>query len=80
VMQYIALNPEMDAVRKSYAKIFPSTLSISLGARVPDEVLHRMLERLRTSADYNDARLKVEAAALSNELMSDFGRTYRLRG
>jgi hypothetical protein len=76
VMQYVALNPSMDAVRRSFAKIFPSTLSISLGARVPDEVLHQMLDRLRKSEYYNDARLKVEAAALSNRLMADFGRSY----
>jgi hypothetical protein len=78
VMQYIALNPRLDAIRKSYSKIFPSTLSISLGARVDDEVLHELLERLRKSKGYSEARLKVEAAALSNQLMSDFGRTYRL--
>jgi hypothetical protein len=78
VMQYIALNPKMEAIKKSYANIFPSTLSITLGARVADDVLHAMLSRLRASEGYNEARLKVEAASLSNRLMSDFGRKYNL--
>lgn len=78
IMQYVALNPNLDAVVQSYSRIFPSTLGISIGANVPDDVLHDMLSRLDASAGYDDARLRVEAASLSNRLMADFGRRYRL--
>ena len=78
IMQYVALNPKLDLVVQSYARIFPSTLGISIGASVPDDLLHEMLARLDASAGYDEARLKVEAAYLSNRLMADFGRRYRL--
>ena len=80
IMQYVALNPNLDLVVQSYARIFPSTLGISIGASVPDDLLHDMLARLDASSGYDDARLKVEAASLSNRLMADFGKQYRLSG
>ena len=80
IMQYVALNPNLDSVVQSYARIFPSTLGISMGANVPDDLLHDMLAKLDASAGYDEARLRVEAASLSNRLMADFGRRYKLTG
>lgn len=76
VMQYVALNPATEAISLSYKQVFPSTIGLSLGSYVPENLLHTLLDKLETSEDFDEARLKVEAAKFQNQLMADFTRQY----
>lgn len=76
ILNYISLSPKMANIRETYGSIFPTLLGISLGSQVKDKVMESLLDKLSNVKGFDDARLKVEAARLSNLLMANQFKKY----
>lgn len=77
VLNYVALSPKAEAVRKTYSSIFPTPIGISIGHSVRDDVMHSFLAKIKSVSDLGEARMKAEASSLSNKIMGDFVKRYR---
>ena len=55
ILNFIAMSPKCEDVRKSFNNIFPSHFGIQLGHRLKDDVFHKILfDYHRTSASFNN--------------------------
>ncbi|MCI0629010.1 MAG: hypothetical protein L0387_46410, partial [Acidobacteria bacterium] len=76
ILNFIALSPSMEEVRLSYGTIFPTLLGVRLSNRMREEVFRDVMRRMREAAQVDDARARVMAAALSNQLKGDHFKRY----
>ncbi|MGY4457760.1 hypothetical protein [Bradyrhizobium sp. LB13.1] len=78
VLNFIALAPSVDDVRKSFATIFPSVLGVRLSNRLRPQTFERVLEQIKEASELGEARAKTLAAELSDKLKGDQYKTYEV--
>jgi hypothetical protein len=71
LLNYIGLAPELDEVRASYGRIFPTGLAVRLSARLPSEAFDKVIENASEVAKVDDARAGAMITALTAQLMRD---------
>lgn len=76
LLQYVALAPSTDAVRRAYEKVFPSLLGIKLSNRMRDEDFDALMRKAREVGNLDYARTRVMSADSSDKLKSDLEREY----
>ncbi len=76
VLNFIALSPTTEQVRRSYETIFPTLLGIRLSNRMREEVFHDVMVKIKEVQQVDDARAKVMAADMSNKLKGDHFKQY----
>jgi len=76
LLTFIALAPTAAQVRRTYANVFPSTLGIQLGRRLPEEAFHRLMEQVRDAEQLEEGSRQAKVAQLADQLKSDFRRQY----
>lgn len=78
VLNFIALAPTMEEVRRAYSTVFPSILSIRLSNRMSNDVFHEIMGRYKRSCEYDPARIEAKTIELNNRLKSDNFKAYEV--
>ena len=76
VLNFVALSPTTEMVRKSYATIFPTLLGIKLSNRLREDVFQDVMCRANKMSLVDEARAKVMLGDMSNRLKGDNYKTY----
>ncbi len=76
ILNFIAMSPKCEDVRKSFSGIFPSTFGIQLGNRLKDEVFHKVLADVNQWKNYSPGRITTLMSDLSDKLKTDRLRRY----
>ena len=79
ILNYISIAPELEDVRKSYGKIFPTALGVRLSARLSKEVFNNVISSAAKMSKVDDARAGAMITALTDELKGDAVRLYENR-
>lgn len=75
ILNFIALSPTTEEVRKSYNTIFPTLLGVRLSNRMRDDIFQDVMERFKNMQDVDEARAKTKMMEMSNHLKGE-----RLKG
>lgn len=76
LLNYIGVAPELEEVRKSYSKIFPTALGVRLSARLSEDTFDEVIRNAAEIAPYDDARAGAMIAALLDKLKGDALKMY----
>ena len=76
ILNFIALSPTAESVRKSYGNIFPTLLGIKLSNRMREEVFRDVMERVKDIAAVDEARAHARMIEMSNRLKGDNYKAY----
>lgn len=76
ILNFIAMSPKCEDVRKSFSGIFPSTFGVQLGNRLKDEVFHKVLSDVKQWKNYSPGRITTLMSDLSDKLKTDWLRRY----
>jgi hypothetical protein len=79
VLNFIALSPTTEEVRRAYRSIFPTILGMTLSNRMRDDVFKDVMKRVREVRENDEARLKVIMSTLANRLKTDNFKIYEAR-
>lgn len=78
ILNFIAMSPNCEDVRKSFKAIFPSVFGIQLGHRLRDDVFHKVMSNVREWKDYEPGRITALMSDLSDKLKADRLKRYNL--
>jgi hypothetical protein len=78
VLNFIALAPSAEAVRKSFGAIFPTLLGVRLSNRMKADVFKLVIEKVREASQISDARARSLMSELSDKLKGDYFRRYEV--
>ena len=78
ILNFIALSPTTEAVRRSYGHIFPTLLGVRLSNRMREEVFHDVIRRVKEIYEMDDARANVKMGQLSTQLKGDNYKRYEV--
>jgi hypothetical protein len=78
VLNFIALAPSMEAVRRSFGTIFPSLLGVRLSNRLRSDVFQTVIDKIREASGIGEARARALASELSDKLKGDQFRRYEV--
>ena len=76
ILNFVALSPKMEEVRRSYNSIFPTLLGIRLSNRMREEIFADVMNRVQELGDLDEARTKSKMIELSSKLKGDNYKTY----
>ena len=76
ILNFIALSPTTESVRKSYGNIFPTLLGIKLSNRMREKVFRDVMERAKNIAAVDEARVHAKMIEMSNRLKGDNYKAY----
>lgn len=79
ILNYISISPDLEEVRKSYRKIFPTVLGVRLSARLSKDVFQNVIASAAEISKVDDARAGAMITALTNELKGDAVKLYENR-
>lgn len=78
LLNFIALSPSTQEVRRAYADIFPSLLGVRLANRMRPGLFHGIMRRAKDAMAFDDARTRVMMEEYSNRLKGDFYKQYEV--
>lgn len=76
ILNFVALSPNFEEVRKSYNTVFPSLLGVRLANRMREDIFHDVMGKAREYLEIDEARVKVILATMSNTLKGDTNKQY----
>lgn len=76
ILNFIAMSPSCEDVRRSFQGIFPSTFGIQLGNRLKDDVFRKVLSDVSQWKDYSPGRITALMSDLSDKLKTDRLKRY----
>ncbi len=76
ILNFVALSPTTEAVRKSYATIFPTLLGIRLSNRMRERIFKDVMGKAKNMRDIDEARARVLMSTMSNKLKGDNYKKY----
>jgi hypothetical protein len=76
ILNFVALSPNFEEVRRSYNTVFPTLLGIRLANRMREDIFHDVMGKAREYLDIDEARVKVILATMSNDLKGDTAKQY----
>ena len=82
LLNFIALSPSSEEVRKSLGAVFPSLLGVKLSNRMRDDVFKIVVQQVKEAYEVGEARARAKVGELSDKLKGDFFKRYEaeLRG
>ena len=78
VLNFIAMSPKCEEVRKTFKNIFPSTFGIQLGHRLKDSIFKQVLKDVDSWKDLEEGRVAALMSDLSDKLKVDRLKRYNL--
>lgn len=79
LLNYVGVIPELEDVRQSYSKIFPTALGVRLSARLSRNVFEDVISKAAEIAPYDDARATAMITALTDKLKGDALKIYQAK-
>ena len=76
ILNFVALSPTTEEVRKSYGTIFPTLLGVRLSNRMREDIFHDVMARAKAARAVDEARAKAMLADMSNRLKGDQFKRY----
>ena len=76
ILNFIALSPSTEAVRKSYSTIFPTLLGVKLSNRMREEVFRNVMGKAKEMRAVDEGRAKAMMSDYSNRLKGDNYKFY----
>ena len=71
LLNFMAISPSCENVRKAFNNILPSNIGIELGHRLKDDVYHGVLSKVGEWREYEPGRINTLISNLSDQLKSD---------
>lgn len=71
LLNFFSLAPSVSEVRDTFKTIFPSVMGIQMGNRLPDEVFHKVLERVDEWKDHDKGRISAKTRSLCDRLKAE---------
>lgn len=78
ILNFVALSPTTEEVRRSYNTIFPTLLGVRLSNRMREDVFHDVMRRAKEVKRVDEARAAVMMSEMSNQLKGDSYKTYEV--
>lgn len=79
ILNFIALSPSTDEVRRSYETVFPTLLGVKLSNRMREDIFHDVMNRAKEVNAVDPARAKVMMEDMSNRLKGDHFKVYEAK-
>ncbi len=76
ILNFIAMSPNCEQVRKSFNSTFPSAFGIQLGHRLKDDVFHKVMSDVAQWKGYEEGRIIALVSDLSDKLKTDRLKRY----
>lgn len=76
ILNFIAMSPECDKVRKSFKEIFPSIFGIQLGHRLQEELFKETMSKVNEWKGHDSGRITTLVSDLSDKLKADRLKRY----
>ena len=76
ILNFIALSPATEEVRRSYNTVFPTLLGIRLSNRMKKGVFHDVMRKVQDVRKVDEARANAMMMEMSNELKGDNFKKY----
>lgn len=76
ILNFIALSPTTEDVRRTYNNVFPTILGVRLSNRMKDSVFHALMQKAKELNDVDDARARVMMGNLADKLKGDYFKQY----
>jgi hypothetical protein len=76
ILNFVALSPTTEQVRKSYSTVFPTLLGVRLSNRMREDIFHDVMKRAKEVRAVDEARAKVMMSDMSNRLKGDNFKRY----
>ena len=78
LLNFIALSPTTEEVRRSYEAVFPTLLGIKLSNRMREDLFHDLMKSAKDAMAVDDARARVMMGEYSNRLKGDSFKRYEV--
>ena len=79
LLNFIALSPTTEEVRRSYEAVFPTLLGIKLSNRMREDLFHDLMKSAKDVMAVDDARARVMMGEYSNRLKGDSFKRYEVQ-
>lgn len=76
LLNFFALSPSMDQVRRTYRTVFPSLLGLRLSKRMDEEAFCDLMKKVTEAGELEPSRRLSAISSYSDRLKSDFRRQY----
>lgn len=76
LLNFIALSPTTEEIRRSYEAVFPTLLGIKLSNRMREDLFHGLMKDAKDAMEVDDARARVMMGEYSDRLKGDFFKEY----
>jgi len=76
ILNFIAMSPNCEEVRRSFNNVFPSNLGVQLGHRLKDSVFKNVMSDVAKWKSYEPGRITALMSDLSDKLKSDRYKRY----
>ena len=78
LLNFIALSPTTEEIRRSYEAVFPTLLGVKLSNRMREDSFHKLMEDVKDVMSVDDARARVLMDEYSNRLKGDSYKQYEV--
>ena len=78
LLNFIALSPTTEEVRRAYDAVFPTLLGVKLSNRMREDVFHDLMRKAQEAMSVDDARARVMMEEYSNRLKGDRFKQYEV--
>jgi hypothetical protein len=78
LLNFFAFAPKAIDVRRSFGRIFPSTLGVQMSRQMDEGAFHKLMGRVKEAESYEEGRRIAVMAECADRLKSDFERRYHV--
>ena len=78
LLNFIALSPTTEEVRRAYEAVFPTLLGIKLSNRMREDLFQELMRNAKDAMSVDDARARVMMGEYSDRLKGDFYKQYEV--
>ena len=78
LLNFIALSPTTEEVRRAYEAVFPTLLGIKLFNRMREDLFQELMRNAKDAMSVDDARARVMMGEYSDRLKGDFYKQYEV--
>ncbi len=76
LLNFLALAPAASEARSAFAAVFPSLLGMTLSRRMPEDAFKKIMKKVASADELDDARRGAAMTRLVDQLKSDFEKQY----
>ena len=78
LLNFIALSPTTEEIRRAHESVFPTLLGVKLSNRMREDLFHDLMKKAKDAMGVDDARVRVMMGEYSNLLKGDAFKCYEV--